>query len=92
MAGALVESLHDRFQPEAFADTYRERVLELIEAKAKGEEPELPEPEEPQQPADLIAALEASLHSGRGRPESARAPAGRKPARSAGPKRAKARS
>jgi DNA end-binding protein Ku len=61
MAGQLVESLHERFKPEAFKDTYRERVLEMIKRKAKGEEIEIPQAEQPEQGDDLMAALEASL-------------------------------
>jgi DNA end-binding protein Ku len=61
MAGKLVETLHERFDPEAFEDSYRERVLALIEAKARGEEPDLPEPAETADSGDLMAALEASL-------------------------------
>jgi DNA end-binding protein Ku len=63
MAGKLVESLHRKFDPEDHEDSYREAVLELIERKAKGEDlrPEEPEPEE--EPADLTAALQASLGS-----------------------------
>jgi DNA end-binding protein Ku len=68
MAGKLVDSLHERFDPDAFYDSYRERVLQLIEAKASGKEPELPEVEEEQDSTDLAAALEASLGgSGKGR-------------------------
>ncbi len=68
MARALVESLHDRFEAKAFKDTYRERVLELIASKAKGEKLDLPEPEEPEETGDLLAALKASLEGhGRGR-------------------------
>lgn len=70
MAEALVEGLHDRFRPEAFEDNYRQRVLALIEAKAKGEEPKLAEVDERAEPPDLMAALEASLSAsdgGRGR-------------------------
>jgi DNA end-binding protein Ku len=62
MASKLVDSLHARFEPGAFEDGYRERVLALIETKAKGEEPELPEFSEPEQAPDLMAALEASLN------------------------------
>jgi DNA end-binding protein Ku len=65
MAGKLVDSLHDRFDPDAFHDSYRERVLELIDAKASGKEPELPEVEEEQDSTDLAAALEASLGGSR---------------------------
>jgi DNA end-binding protein Ku len=61
MAGQLVEALHDHFDPESFEDRYRERVLELIETKASGREPELPGIEEDQDETDLAAALEASL-------------------------------
>jgi DNA end-binding protein Ku len=61
MASRLVDSLHGRFRPTAFKDTYRERVLDLIARKAKGEELELQTPEEPSATPDLIAALEASL-------------------------------
>jgi DNA end-binding protein Ku len=61
MAATLVESLHDDFTPEAFQDDYRQRVLDLIEAKARGEEPDLPDPSEKPGGMDLAAALEASL-------------------------------
>ncbi len=63
MAGQLVESLHEQFHPEAFADSYRDRVLELIENKASGKDPDLPEVEEEQDQPDLFKALEASLGS-----------------------------
>jgi DNA end-binding protein Ku len=88
MAARLVEALHGRFRPGSFKDTYRERVLDLIARKAKGEEIEIPEPEEPEETADLMAALEASL-SGSGKGE------GRKPSgsgRAKSRKRTKARS
>jgi DNA end-binding protein Ku len=61
MAGALVDSLSAAFDPGAFKDSYRERVLDLIQAKARGEEPELPDAPEPAGDTDLMAALEASL-------------------------------
>jgi DNA end-binding protein Ku len=61
MARALVDSLHERFDPSAFEDSYRARVLELIESKARGEEPSVPEPEQREDSPDLMAALEASL-------------------------------
>jgi DNA end-binding protein Ku len=63
MAGKLVESLHRKFDPSAYEDTYREAVLDLIKRKSKGEDltPEEPEPEE--EPTDLEAALKASLGS-----------------------------
>lgn len=65
MAAALVDSLHARFRPGAFKDTYREAVLEVIRRKAKGKEIEAPTPEEPEDKPDLTAALEASLEAGK---------------------------
>jgi DNA end-binding protein Ku len=62
MAQALIESLATDFAPERYKDEYREKVLELIEAKADGQEiavaPEAPAAAEV---PDLMAALEASL-------------------------------
>jgi DNA end-binding protein Ku len=62
MAQQLIDSLSSEFEPERYHDEYREKVLDLIERKAQGEEiatqPEAPEPE---RVPDLMAALEASL-------------------------------
>ncbi len=62
MAQQLIGSLSADFDPARFRDEYRERVLELIEKKAAGEEIAVqPEAEEPAAAPDLMAALEASL-------------------------------
>jgi DNA end-binding protein Ku len=61
MAGKLVESLNEDFDPAKYEDTYREAVLDLIKRKARGEEIDLMEQEEPEHGDDLTAALEASL-------------------------------
>jgi DNA end-binding protein Ku len=61
MAATLVESLAGEFEPEKYEDTYRERVLELVRRKEKGEKIELPEREPAEESDDLMAALEASL-------------------------------
>jgi DNA end-binding protein Ku len=62
MAQQLIESLSSDFEPSKFRDEYRERVLELIERKAAGEEIAVqPAAEEPAAAPDLMAALEASL-------------------------------
>jgi DNA end-binding protein Ku len=62
MAQQLIDSLSAEFDPEKFKDEYRERVLELIERKAAGEEIAVaPEAEEAAPAPDLMAALEASL-------------------------------
>ena len=61
MAGQLVKSLHRKFDPSDYEDTYREAVLDLIKRKAKGQEIDLMEQEEPEHGDDLMAALQASL-------------------------------
>lgn len=66
MAGQLVGTLEAKFDPTAFEDSYRERLLEYIEAKAKGRLDKLPTPTEAPDPDDLMAALEASLGAGKG--------------------------
>ena len=38
MAEQLIESLASEFDPTRYHDEYREKVLELIEAKAQGKE------------------------------------------------------
>jgi DNA end-binding protein Ku len=62
MAQQLIDSLSSDFEPSKYHDEYREKVLELIERKADGEEIAIqPTEEEPQKVPDLMAALEASL-------------------------------
>jgi len=67
MAQQLIESLATDFEPSKYKDEYRERVLELIERKAAGQEVAMPaEPEAPAAVPDLMAALEASLAAAKG--------------------------
>jgi DNA end-binding protein Ku len=62
MAQQLIDSLSSEFEPERYHDEYREKVLELIERKAAGEEIAVqPEAPQPARVPDLMAALEASL-------------------------------
>ena len=61
MASKLLEALEAEFDPEAFEDSYRERLLEYIEAKAKGKVASLPKRTDAPDPGDLLAALEASV-------------------------------
>jgi DNA end-binding protein Ku len=62
MAERLVETLHERFKPDAYEDTYRDAILDVVKRKAKGEPIEQAEDEEPSGGGDdLAAALEASL-------------------------------
>src|SRR3954463_5405863 len=62
MAQQLIESLATDFEPSRYKDEYREKVLELIEAKAEGQVIVAPaEPVAQEKVPDLMAALEASL-------------------------------
>ena len=65
MAGQLVGTLAEKFDPSAYDDTYRDAVLEVIKRKAKGEEVDLVAQEKPSHGDDLAAALEASLAGAR---------------------------
>jgi DNA end-binding protein Ku len=68
IAKQLVESLATEWEPEKYHDEYRERVLELIERKAAGEEIAVaPAQEEAQPMPDLMSALKASLDAVRER-------------------------
>jgi DNA end-binding protein Ku len=62
MARQLIDSLAADFDPDRYRDTYRERVLELIERKAEGQDIAIePAAEEAEPVPDLMAALEASI-------------------------------
>jgi DNA end-binding protein Ku len=65
MARQLIDSLSSEWTPDKYRDTYRERVLELIEQKAEGKEIAIQPMEEPQPVPDLMAALEASVKAAR---------------------------
>ncbi len=89
MAQQLIESLSAEFDPTKFKDEYRERVLDLIERKAAGEEIAVqPEAEDDGPAPDLMAALEASLAElrgdgdgdGDGKAETSKGGASKKPA------------
>jgi DNA end-binding protein Ku len=61
MAEALVSSLEADFDPTQYEDTYRERVLEVVKAKAEGREIKPPEAPREEGGPDLMALLEKSL-------------------------------
>ncbi len=62
MAGKLVEMLATDWDPSAYEDTYRDAVMELIEAKAAGKKVEAARAK-PSTGDDLMKALEASLEA-----------------------------
>jgi DNA end-binding protein Ku len=87
IAKQLVESLATDWQPEQYRDEYREKVMEMIEQKAAGEEVAVqPVTEDAQPVPDLMSALKASLDAVREKdaeadkpaPKRKRAPAKRK--------------
>ena len=87
MAEQLIASLTTRFEPAAYTDSYREKILDLIERKAQGEDVVAqPEAAAPARVPDLMAALEASLAAVK-----EPAPAARKPKRAPAKKRAAAK-
>ena len=65
MAESLIESLSGDFEPEQYADNYREALQALIDAKVEGRE--VVQPAEPAEDAgtvvDLMAALRASVEA-----------------------------
>jgi DNA end-binding protein Ku len=83
MARQLVESLAEPFEPDAYRDTYRAQILELIERKANGETITIAAPEVADEgPApDLMAALKASLDAARAPADGAAAAPKKAPAK-----------
>ena len=61
MAEALVSSLETEFDPAEYDDSYREHVLEIVEAKAQGKTIAAPEKAPEQDSSDLMALLEQSV-------------------------------
>jgi DNA end-binding protein Ku len=84
MAKALVNSLAAEWDPSKYTDEYRENLMRIIQAKAKGKEVELEPTTEPRQAqvVDLMERLRRSLaeSGGRGR-RAAKARAKRAPAK-----------
>jgi Ku protein len=82
MATALIEQFTGTWKPEQYEDTYRERLCAIIAAKRKGETIAAPQVEEDEEPADLLAALKASVEAAKRSKGSVRAkrPPARKPA------------
>jgi DNA end-binding protein Ku len=63
MAQALIESLSGEWNPEEFTDEYREALMQIVEAKASGEEIVVAEVEEEAKVVDLMEALKASVEA-----------------------------
>ena len=65
LARQLIEMLEAEFEPQAYEDEYRNRVLEMVEAKARGKKPRLRSVKPRARDADVRHALEASLRHAR---------------------------
>src|SRR5437588_2892921 len=93
MAGQVVESMAEDFNPDRYHDTYQEQLHELIEAKLEGgeaftSEEQPKELDETEDVSDLLAKLEASV---RARSGGDKAPAKKAPAKKAPAKKAAAK-
>ncbi len=72
MAGQVVDSMADDFNPDQFHDDYQEQLRELVEAKLEGgeaftvEEQQPEDLDETEDVSDLLAKLEASVKKRRG--------------------------
>lgn len=63
MAEKLIDGLRADWDPQAWSDEYREKLLTYLQAKAKGKAPDLPEQGVDADEVDLLAALKASVGS-----------------------------
>jgi DNA end-binding protein Ku len=61
MAEDLIGAYTSDFEPDRYKDTYRERLLAIVEQKRQGKTTKAPEPEARPTAPDLMAALTASL-------------------------------
>jgi DNA end-binding protein Ku len=83
LATALIDQFKSSFEPDRYEDTYRAALLKLIKAKQKGETITAVPAAEDEEPADLLAALKASVEAakkGKGSVRAKRPPARKKPA------------
>lgn len=81
----MEQNIQEKFHPERYKDTVRERMMEIIQQKVEGQEITFAEAEEPKaQIIDLMDALKASLgveEDGRRTSKASKPATDRKPAR-----------
>jgi len=83
MAKQLIDSLAGEWNPEEYADEYRQAALQIVEAKLNGQEIEVVAPEPTAKVVDLMEALKASVAAAKKQadePTPSRKPAAKKPA------------
>ena len=87
MADDLISAYTADFEPDAYQDTYRERLLAIVEQKRQGKTTKPPEPaDERRRAPDLLAALTASLDVARKDREKSKKPARKSPGAKSRPK------
>lgn len=95
MAQQLIDSMAADFEPEQFTDTYKEDVLKMIKARAKGAKPSpasMTEPAKETKVLDLVAALRNSLKKPGGTAKKATAKGAKKAATKTSAKTARRKS
>jgi len=63
MAKAIIDSMTEPFKPEKYHDSYRERLMQAIEMKIRGQEIVMPEEKVVNKAIDLMDALARSLEA-----------------------------
>lgn len=71
MAKELIENLASSFEPEKYQDSYREKLLNVIQAKVEGKEISVAPSPEREKVVDLLEALQASVKKSQGKTEKA---------------------
>ena len=71
LASSLIEQFTGDWEPERYTDDYRDRLMDVVKRKQKGETVTPPDTEDEEEPADLLEALRASVEAStkRGRPK-----------------------
>ena len=68
MATLFIDQLSGEFEPDEYADTYREALEQVVDAKLAGTPmPAAEEEEEAGEVVDLVAALKASVEAAKKR-------------------------
>jgi DNA end-binding protein Ku len=67
LASELIGRFSGSWEPERYDDTYRARLLAIVEAKRQGREVHVEPAAEPERPDDLMDALRASLEAAQSR-------------------------
>ena len=67
MAADLIDRFTGTWKPDRYRDTYRDRLLEVIEAKRKGKDVHVEEVPEREAPDDILTALRESVEAAKKR-------------------------